>query len=165
MDKIKLLGSTFARVRTGAALVGGVCLLVMMMLMVFEVVSRYVFNQPTGWAADIVAYGIAWVVFLAAAFTLAESGHINVDLVVSRLSKRKQIVVEIIASILALGYIIPFAWKGWELALLCIRQGYLANSKLANPLWPVYIIVPIGVTLLCLQFIPVFYKLFRDFKR
>ena len=58
--------------------------------LVWEVMMRYVFNQPTIWAHELSAILYAIFFLLGGAYTLQQKGHINVDILYLRLSPRKR---------------------------------------------------------------------------
>lgn len=64
------------------------------------------------------------------AYTLLHSEHVKVDLLYSRYSRRTQLLVEIFGTIF---FLLPF----------CIITIYLS--------WPVWLLIPIGFSLLALQ--------------
>ncbi len=55
--------------------------------MAAQVVARYVFHAPLAWSEEWARFAMIWLAFLAAAFVMAEQGHIAVDVVSSRLSR------------------------------------------------------------------------------
>jgi TRAP-type mannitol/chloroaromatic compound transport system permease small subunit len=84
------------------------------------VVARYVFSVGSLWLTQSVIYGQAALVALAAAWTLAEGGHVRVDVFYAHASARTQAIVDLIGSLLLL---LPFV-----LMLLLLSLPYAARS-------------------------------------
>ena len=49
-------------------------------------VFRYVLIKPLGWAEEVARLGLVWVTFLGAYVAFRRGAHIDIDMVVSRLS-------------------------------------------------------------------------------
>jgi TRAP-type C4-dicarboxylate transport system permease small subunit len=60
----------------------------LMVLFAYEVVARYLFGKPTGFANQAGAYMTAFIMALGAGFTLLKGGHVAVDVITSRLNRR-----------------------------------------------------------------------------
>ncbi len=73
---------------------------VLIVVILYEVVSRYVFNSPTQWAfGSLRMFGSA-IVVLGWAYAQLLDSHIRVDFIYTRLSPRKQALVNIIGATL-----------------------------------------------------------------
>ncbi len=60
--------------------VGSAILAAMLLIVTANIVLRYVFNAPIGWADQVMAYGLVYVTFLGAPFALAQRAHVSVDI-------------------------------------------------------------------------------------
>lgn len=65
----------------------GILFLFIGLLMVFEVVSRYVFRSPIGWTTDYSCYIQLWALFCASSYTYMTKNHVNVDIGLMMLDK------------------------------------------------------------------------------
>lgn len=74
--------------------------LALVLVLCYEVVMRYVFNNPTVWAADISRMLGASFATLGLAYTLRHRGHVRVDVFYSRLSDRGKALVDVICTLL-----------------------------------------------------------------
>ena len=134
--------------------------LALILVGVFEVTMRYVFNAPTVWAYETSSmlggaiYAFGW------AFALLHKSHIRVDVFFSRLSLRGQAIAD---SILALILFFPlmglmaersvfWAWRAWSRGLVMMESYWYA------PQWPFRTILAIGICLLLLQGIAKFVR-------
>jgi len=63
----------------------------MMIVLVYEVVSRYVFKNPTIWVYDTAIFMFGYCGLLAGAHVYKRNEHVNVDIILVRLSPLFQI--------------------------------------------------------------------------
>lgn len=68
-----------------------------MLIVTYDVIARYVFNQPSMWAGEIASYLLIAIVFLGLAQNLRQGSHIRIDVVTNLLSVRTRLVLEVIA--------------------------------------------------------------------
>ena len=69
------------------------CALILTLGTCYEVVVRYVLNDPTSWAFDLsyLMYGAAF--FMTGAYTLSRGGHVRADMFYRRWPERTQATV------------------------------------------------------------------------
>ena len=78
-----------------AAAVGAGVVVLMMLVVAYSVVNRYILNTPITWTDELSGYLVVALVMLGAADALRRGDHISVDLITSRLTKRSKRFVEI----------------------------------------------------------------------
>ena len=78
----------------------------MFIAFIVQVVFRYVFNFPVGWAAELTVATWLWLVLFGSAFVLSEKEEIRFDLIYSSVRPRARISMAIVA---ALAIIILYA--------------------------------------------------------
>ena len=78
-----------------AAAVGASVVVLMMLVVTYSVVNRYILNTPITWTDELSGYLVVALVMLGAADALRRGDHISVDLITSRLTKRSKRFVEI----------------------------------------------------------------------
>jgi len=121
--------------------------------MVYEVFSRYLFNAPTIWAFELGYMAMGTNFLLGAAFTLREQGHIRIDLIYSRLPARRRAVIDVV------GYIFIFlpvafwmSWGLWKYAYNAFLSGETSGQSAWNPvIWPFRMVFFMGFALLARQ--------------
>jgi TRAP-type C4-dicarboxylate transport system permease small subunit len=121
--------------------------------MTIEVVMRYFLKKPLAWQLDISEFVLVTVAMLAAGYTQAVDGHVKVTVLVSRFSETKRLFFRIMALVLSLGFLIPFTFYAWGAALTAIERGDSTGGVYEFPLWPVKMIMAVGLSLLCVQVI------------
>lgn len=137
-------------------IVGRICfifLVVAGIILVYEVLVRYIFRIPTIWEIESSIYLIMFVTLVGAGYGLKHGSHINIELVIRLLPPKVRHRLLIAGSILSLIFVIVVAWKGlimwWDAYRLGWRSGTLWNPPLAIP----YAFIPLGMILLALQYI------------
>jgi TRAP-type mannitol/chloroaromatic compound transport system permease small subunit len=131
----------------------------LMLIMVFEVVTRRMLNHPTVWTFETSTQLYGFHFMMLGAYTLQVGRHISVDIIVERFSKRTRAILDIL---LYLVFFFPFmivllvestafareSWKIFETSF----------SVFAPPIYPIKTVIPITALLLLLQGICLFYR-------
>lgn len=124
---------------------------ILMLVMVYEVIMRYLFNAPTLWAMELSEFLMLVFVALGGAFVLQQDGHINVDIIYARLSKRAQAVMNVITFGLFALFIYYFFTLSVKQALVATRDLHTSGTIWNPPIWPISILVAVGIGLVLLQ--------------
>lgn len=80
------------------------------------VVSRYVFHIPLVWADELASTLFLWLSMFGAVVALRRGAHMRMTAVVSKLSKEKQALVEVVGIVASLAFLVMFLWPAWEYA-------------------------------------------------
>ena len=158
-DWIAAAQAKLSRINWLFCIVASFLLIVMMVITVYEVIVRYVFNAPTIWTLEISQYSMLIAMFCAAAYTQEVDGHIRADFVLGLLSAPKKRVANIASSSLAIVFFSLLVWKSSELAWTAFLFGMRSMTMLSIPLLPIYVFVPVGSFLMLLQGIVQFLRL------
>lgn len=126
---------------------------------IYEVVSRGVFNVATTWVSETSVYGSAAVYLLAGGYALLHRRHVRIDLVLGALSPRLAKVLDIVVLPFLLVYLTALVVVGGEMAWTSFVQGEGTGTPWNPPIWPVKACIPLAGILLLLQ---AFSNLFRD---
>ena len=78
----------FDRLLTATGYIGGVLIVLSAGLITYDTIVRWVLRMTSDWIYEYTVYMIGAASCLSTAFVLRESGHINVDFLISRLSRR-----------------------------------------------------------------------------
>lgn len=125
----------------------------MFIIVTYDVVLRYFFNNPTIWVMELSGYAMALSVTLAAAFTLKEGGHVIVDVVVMRLSKKTRAIMDIVGLLLSEIYVVIFSYQAIMMALKARQYNWHEQTVLGSPLFPYQLIFSLGGFILALMVI------------
>ena len=121
----------------------------MMFLTATDVILRYIFNRPISGAFELIEYMMAILIPFGLAYCALQGGHVSVDLVVSRFSKKSRSILGSITTLLCLGLFLLITWQN----VLYIRENFeskLTSAVLLIPVYPFVTAVAIGSAALCL---------------
>lgn len=121
------------------------------LLLILDVMMRYIIGRPLVWTSELAQLLFGVYAILGGGFLLAERGHVSVDIVYSRLSRRRKALVDIATSVLFFTFIGILLWQGWSLALDSMMRLERSNSAWSPPIWPVKLVAPLASLLLLLQ--------------
>jgi TRAP-type mannitol/chloroaromatic compound transport system permease small subunit len=115
-------------------------------------VVRKVFNTSSNAYLEVQWYLFAAAFLLAAGYTLLHGEHVKIDVISSRFSKRTQIWIDVLGFIFFLTpFCIAILYYGIPFFLQGYRSGEMSSNAGGLIRWPVYLMIPIGFTLLLLQ--------------
>lgn len=123
----------------------------MVLVLVWEVVSRYVFGAPTIWAYDTAIFLFGYIGLLAGANVMRQRQHINVDLVYNLFPPRGRAVLDVIGGLLVFFFLGLVVVYGWGAAIDAIRHGARRSTEWAPPVGHFMLMIPVGAFLLLLQ--------------
>jgi len=131
--------------------ISGWLIIPLILLVVFDVTLRYVFNRPTVWAWDINIQLLGALVVLGGGYALLHGAHIGVDALVMRFSPRGRAIVDLFTSGFFFFGIGVLLWKAFGDALFSVQIKELYTSVFAPPIYPFKILMVVGILLLLLQ--------------
>ena len=110
----------------------------------FEVVSRYVFNEPTVWATEYSTYLLLGMTFIGLAYAQRQGSHIRVELLIGYLSPSARHQLEILTHWLGLFFVVFATWQMMSFNY----QEYVNDTRnwglLATPQWIPELAVSLG---------------------
>jgi TRAP-type mannitol/chloroaromatic compound transport system permease small subunit len=127
------------------------CVIPISALVLFEVVCRYLFNSPTVWANEMTQMLFGAYVILSGGYIMRWGGHVNVDILYSRLSDKTRAVMDIATSFLFFLFVGMMAVYGGSLAWESLSMLERSESAWNPPIYPVKLTIPLGCILLLLQ--------------
>ena len=126
-------------------------LVMIMIIQVYEVTMRYLFDNPTKWAWDVNGQLFAGVGIMAGAYALLHDTHVRLDILYRGWSPRKKTIVDLAVSPIILLALCVVIWKGGEMAWWSWKMDEHVHSYFAPILWPVKTCFPLAGILMLLQ--------------
>ena len=145
-----------------AGYASAVLILISMLVVCYGVTLRYVLGVSTVWQLELSTYFLMFAAFVGGAYGLRHGDHVNLSLIVDRLPEKARLYVKLVASILGFVFIAIvaviayFLW--WETAEAGRTSGTAWNVPLTYP----YLIVPLGMTLIALQYLVIVVEIFQQ---
>jgi TRAP-type C4-dicarboxylate transport system permease small subunit len=122
-------------------------------ILTYEVIVRYVLKIPTIWEIETSVYLTVMATYLGAAYGLKDGAHINIDLITRLLPKKFTEKLSLVTSMIALVFCLLLSWKGWGMWWEATAKGWHSESLWGPPLTIPYFFLPLGMTLLSLQYV------------
>ena len=132
--------------------VGAIAIVLASLILTYQVVMRYFLKIPTIWEIEAAIYLGIFATFMGAAYGLKEKAHIEIDLVTRALPPRIQSGLYRITAFTSFIFCILLSWKGWEFWWEAFSRGWKSDSLWGPPLAIPYFFLPMGMTLLSLQY-------------
>ncbi len=148
----------------GLAIAGGVAMVLMMLHIVADVATKYLFNDPIDGTTEIVAaYYMVAVVFLPLAYVTFAEGHLIVELFTARLSGRPLAALVGCAGLVTLLYLLFFIYHTGVEAVRRTREGEAWETSVdLVAVWPSRWFLTVGLAAMALY---VLLALVRHFGR
>lgn len=114
---------------------------------------RFVLNENTIWQTDFVTYSLVAATFIGSPYVLMLRGHVNVDVLPLYLGPRLRWWLALVAMLAAMAFCIVLAVLTSQYWLEAWRQQWLSNTMWRVRLWIPYASMPIGLSILTLQYL------------
>jgi TRAP-type C4-dicarboxylate transport system permease small subunit len=133
--------------------VSGLAILAATLIIVEQVLVRYVFNAPTIWQVETAVYLLIAATFLGAPYGLKQNAHINIDILVIWLPERVRSRLDIATAFLAFLFCLFLSWRGCVMWWEAFEGGWKSSSLFAVPLVYPYALLPLGMILTSFQYV------------
>lgn len=101
----------------------GLALIVMVILSIYQVAARFIFNAPSTMSEEIVRFLLIWFALLSASYVFGVKKHIAILFVRELLPSKLQLVMEKIGDIvIILIALVLMIWGGYEVVHLTWNQ-------------------------------------------
>lgn len=129
-------------------------------LMNYEVIMRYVFNNPTMFSGEFAQMVQVLFATLGAGYLLKHDGHINVDLIYMNVGEKIRRILAIVSSLIGCLYCGVLMALSWEMLQASYSSGE-TTVDMGFILWPAKAGFFIGLALLGLAFVSKVYRHWR----
>lgn len=125
--------------------------LIVVVVIVYEILMRYVFHLPTLWVSESMVFGCGLTYVLGAAWALQDNRHVKIDLIYGRLTLRQRAVIDSVTFFFFALYLGLFFWAVSKYAWQSVLLTETSSSAWDPPVYPIKVALAIGVLLLLLQ--------------
>lgn len=129
----------------------GLILAFIMVLMVFDVFLRIVVDSPITGVVDLVSILIPIFAFLPMAHAEIIEEHIRVEVFTNLMPPRKQLVMDVLASLCGVVILGFFAWQGWDIFYESWQTAEYYPGLYKMRIYPAKFVLALGFTLFCLH--------------
>ena len=117
----------------------------------YEVIARTAFGQPTLWSNETTIYVSAVAYLVTGGYALAYRRHVRIDLIYERLSRRTRAKLDLVTFVFFFIYAGALIWVGTTMAWTSFQQGEGTGTPWNPAIWPVKFAIPVAGLLLLLQ--------------
>jgi len=146
------------------AYLSGILLVCLILLILVEIFIRYFFDASTMIADEYSGYLYLASIFLGLAYTFLKDGHIRINIITSRLNKKKNKIIDIIAGVITLAILILIFYRTILFTYDSYSLEMLSEAVSETPLYLTQIVMPIGTLLFILATISFIIKGFKNDK-
>lgn len=82
-------------------------------VMIYEVVSRYVFARPTLWANELSLWIASFVFLMAGQYAMQQRSHIRIYVIYDAMPRWMQKASDVLSLLLILGFAVALVWGGY----------------------------------------------------
>jgi len=136
-------------------LIIGVSMLIMLVVIAYQVVLRYVFNASNIWSEELARYLMCYVVLLGAAIATRKTSHLQVDFLINLLKPRVRCIAVCICTLAGMVFLGYFFAYGVELCKSTVNS---ISSGTGIPMCYAYACLPVGAALMMLSSVEVILK-------
>lgn len=91
--------------------VGGAAVLLMTLVVLLQVIMRYVFNRPLTWTEEFARYLFIYITFLGAGVLVYERGHLFVEVIFNHLPVKVKYIVQLVIDIIVFSFSVYLAFS------------------------------------------------------
>lgn len=136
--------------------IAAVVAVLMVTMVASGTISRYVFQLPFLFIEEYGGYMLVVITLIGASYTLRKGGHVNVDIIVRRLSPKAQAWLAVVTNLLSVLFVVVLIIQTSKMAAAAFAVGKVSITVALTPLGPVYLLMPIGLALLGIELLRAF---------
>ena len=130
----------------------------MMGILLFAAITRSVFNIPFLWVIEMAQFTMAAYYLLGGAYTLQNQAHVRMDLLYEHWSPRKKAFADSVTAFCLIFYLVVLFYGGISSSQYALEYDQRNYSAWAPPMAPIKIIMSVGILLMLLQAVAIFFR-------
>jgi C4-dicarboxylate transporter DctQ subunit len=130
---------------------GGTILFTSLLLLV-NVVMRYIFNHAIYWAEELVRYLMVWVIFVGGSQVAKHEGHITVDIVYRAVGPKAKVILDYIVNVVAIVFCLVLTYYSYR-QMMRVYSSQQISPALELPMWLPYLSIPLGSFLMAIRYV------------
>ncbi len=149
----RLLGRLVDLLSRGSLAITAGLVVVLALMVGIGAISRYAIARPIPMVDEFGAYMLVAITFLGAGYVLREKGHVRVDIVVRLLPRRVAAWLTVATDLISIVGTILLTVLTAQVVINAFRVGNRVIGTIEIPLGPVQLLMPVGLSLLLIQFL------------
>ncbi len=111
-------------------------------LAVFQVITRFVLEQPAEWTEVLIRFSLIWMVFMGIPMAFRQGAMVSVDALYRAVPTHIKRVLDLVVALAALALMLIILWWGYEYAVRG-RVQTMAGLESLSMFWA-YVAMPVG---------------------
>jgi TRAP-type C4-dicarboxylate transport system permease small subunit len=95
---------------------------IMVIDVVASVIMRYVLVKPMVWGEQLAVYCMIWIAFFSSSIAFRRGAHMGLDLLVKALNPKLSSIIQLIAHVIVLGFLLVLTVWGFKHTLAVSQQ-------------------------------------------
>lgn len=136
---------TLHKIRKGMnMIVSTICIVlfaVMVVVGTYQIITRFIFNNPSTVSEELLTYTFAWMAIFSSAYVFGKRDHMRMTFIADKLPKEQRKILEIVIELLIIAFaVIVLIYGGFTIMGLTMTQ---KTASLGVMMGVVYAVVPI----------------------
>lgn len=130
------------------------------LLVFYQVIMRYVFNNSSFWSEELARYIFMWQIWMGASIGFKDDKHIKIEFFTNMLRGKVKVFFSLLSNLLMLAFCIFLVVKGWEFLKLTYMLKMVTPALRYSYVY-VYASMPLSALVVSLRMLGLVYN---DFK-
>jgi len=130
--------------------IGWVIILYLMSFGLYDVIMRYLFDNPSLWIWETLQFGMVTLACVAGGYAFLHGHFVKLDVFYMHFSPRLKALLDIVTFCFTLLYCSVLIWKGIEFAHMAWIIRERTPSAIPLPLYPLKSLIPVAAFILLL---------------
>jgi len=127
-------------------------------ILLYSTVMRVIFGYPVNWVMEMSQFMLSAYYLLGGAYSMQLDAHVRMDLFYGMMRPKTRAVTDSITILFVIFYLVVLLWGGMSSTEYSITYSQKNYTAWAPVLWPIKLIMTIGIFLMLLQTIAQFFK-------
>jgi C4-dicarboxylate transporter, DctQ subunit len=161
---MKAFWTWFDRILNWMVTLAGVILILTTIAVCYGITTRFFFKSPSIWVAQATEYALLWMVFLGTTWLLREKGHVSVDIIYGSLNEKTKTRLDLVMNAVAGLTCAVLVYFSVSYVCECFTRGVTDVRAVTIPKYTVFIIIPVGMIFLMVQFFRMVWQRYQVIK-
>ncbi|MBS3649954.1 TRAP transporter small permease subunit [Pseudaminobacter sp. 19-2017] len=131
---------------------------VMGAILLYSTLSRVLFGVPVNWVMEMSQFMLSAYYLLGGAYSMQLDAHVRMDLFYGMMKPKTRAITDSFTIVFVIFYLVVLFWGGISSTEYSITYSQKNYTAWAPVLWPIKVIMTLGIFLMLLQTIAQFFK-------